>query len=56
MESLILNHPDRAGPRVREDPNLQILPNDLGFCLRLVPLQHAEIELVVVGVEGRKIW
>ena len=49
---MILDHPNRAGPRVREDSNLRIPQNDLSFCLRPVPLQHAEIELVVVGLEG----
>ena len=54
---MIFDHPDRVGPRFREDPNIRIPQNDLGFCPHPVPLQHAKIELMVVGLEGMKtLW
>lgn len=53
---MILDPPDRVGPMVREYLNPQILPNDLGFSLRPVPLQHTKIGLAVVEHEDVKTW
>lgn len=53
---MILDPPDRVGPMVREYLNPRILPNDLGFSLRPVPLQHTKIGLAVVEHEDVKTW